>query len=115
MGVGNRTTIELECPFCKKGKIATFFVDSYTKGVVSRISAGRKEKFYTVPAEYKILGGCPECGKSKKDVQDKFDGNYREPMTKEQIVEYLKKRGLPTVIGSTPKEEKKQENKEEAQ
>ena len=110
MGVGNRTTIELECPFCKKGKIATFFVDSYNAGVVSRISAGRKEKTYKVPAEYKILGGCPECGKSKKDVQDMFDGNYREPRTKEQMVEYLKKRGLPTIIGSVKKEQKQPES-----
>ena len=36
-------------------------------------------------------------------------------MTKEQIVEYLRKRGLPTIIESATKEEKKKENEEEAQ
>ena len=112
MGVGNRTTIELECPFCKKGKIATFFVDSYLAGKTSRISSGAKTKYFHVPAEYKILSGCSECGKSKKDVQAKYDGTYREPMTKEQMAEYLKKRGLPTVIGSAKKEEKQQEDKQ---
>ena len=110
MGVGNRTTIELECPFCKKGKIPTFFVDSYQAGVVSRISAGRKEKTYNVPAEYKIMAGCEVCGKSKKDVQAMYDGTYRPERTKEQWAEYIKKKGLPTVIGSSAKEESK-ENK----
>ena len=110
MGVGNRTTIELECPFCKKGKIPTFFVDSYLAGKVSRISAGKKEKSYNVPAEYKILDGCKECGKSKKDVQAMYDGTYSPPRTKEELLEYLKKRGLPTMIASKPKEEVK-ENK----
>ena len=111
MGVGNRTTIELECPFCKKGKIPTFFVDSYNAGVVSRISAGRKEKTFKVPAEYKILGGCTECGKSKKDVQAMYDGTYKPDRTKEEWAEYLKKKGLPLIIGSVKKEEPKQEDK----
>lgn len=106
MGVGNRTTIELECPFCKKGKIPTFFVDSYNAGVVSRISAGRKEKTYKVPPEYKILGGCDTCGKSQKDVQAMYDGTYSPPRTKEELAEYLKKRGLPTVIVTVKKEDK---------
>ncbi len=105
MGVGHRTTIELECPFCKKGKIATFFVDSYRKSHTSSISNKKKVISYTEPAHYKILDGCPECGKSKKDVQDKFDGNYREPMTKEQMTEWLKKKGLPIVIESVKKED----------
>ena len=104
MGVGNRMTIELECPFCKKGKIATFFVDSYIASKTSRISAGAKTTSYSVPAEYKIMGDCPECGKSRKDIQAKYDGTYREPRTKEQQLEEWKKRGLPLVLESKNKE-----------
>jgi len=46
VGLGRKGQIELECPFCNKGRVKVFHKEGYLQGRKSHIAAGNKVKFY---------------------------------------------------------------------
>ncbi len=97
IGVGRAETRELECPFCKKGKVKVVFKESYIQANASSISAGKKYTYQKIPEKWVIKENCPACGAKKKDIQDVYDGK-RRPETKEERIRRIKEPGLPTTI-----------------
>jgi len=61
----------------------------------SRFGAGGPR--YT-KERFEVLSGCELCGKSKKEVQTALEG--KKEISHEELLERLKKRGLPLVLGS---------------
>ena len=90
---------EIECPFCHKGKIKMFHKEGHLQPSFSRISAKSAVKYHRVPDTYEVLEDCPNCGKTKKEIQKLLEGE--KEITEEdrkKIIERMKKQGLPTQI-----------------
>lgn len=100
VGLGRKGESEIECPFCKKAKVRMFHKEGYRQASTSRISGKSATTYTTIPDTYEVLEDCPNCKAKKKDIQASLDGNYRKPMTREERIAMLKKRGLPLVINS---------------
>jgi len=98
MGLGRKGEMELECPFCYKGKVKTFHKEGYLQARTSRISAGAKTKHYKAPDTCEVLEDCSHCGAKKKNIQASFDGRYRRKITHKERKELFKKRGLSLVL-----------------
>ena len=96
-GVGRHETRELQCPFCRKGKVAVNFKEGFIQASASSISAGKKYSYHKKPEVWEILEDCPECGAKKKDIQAMYDGK-KKPETKEERKKRLEDSGLPTVV-----------------
>lgn len=100
MGLGRRGEMELTCPICDEGKIRVFHKEGYIQARTSRISAGAKTKFYKQPDYYEVLEDCPNCGRSKKEIEKTFKtGKFKEISHKERL-KRIQEAGLPTVIES---------------
>lgn len=99
-GLARKGEIELECPFCIKGKVKVFHKEGYMQAKTSRISAGAKVTRQSVPDYYEVLEDCPHCGAKKKDIRDYYDGKYKKKVSHEERLKMWKKRGLPLVLGS---------------
>ena len=97
-GFGRKGEILIECPFCGKAKIRVFHKEGYFQARVSRISAGAKTTRHWVPDQYMVLEDCPHCGAKKKDIEAKLEGKDEKPKSREELIERLKKRGLPLVF-----------------
>jgi sarcosine oxidase delta subunit len=98
-GLARKGEKELECPFCGKGKIKTFYKEGYRQAHTSRISGRQATRSFQRPETYEVLEDCPVCGKTKKEIQKAFETGKTKEMTHEERIEMLKKRGLPLVIG----------------
>ena len=99
MGLGRKGEMELECPFCRKGKVKTFHKEGYIQAKTSRISAGAKIKYYKTPDMYEVLEDCPNCGRKKKEIQKAMDGEIStKQMSHEERLKRFKDAGLPLVI-----------------
>ncbi len=94
MGLGRKGESEIECPFCGKAKVRMFHKEGYLQPRVSRISAGAKTTYHRVPDTYEVLENCPNCGKTKKEIQKKLEGE--EELDHKKVLERMKKQGLPT-------------------
>lgn len=102
MGLGRKGEMELECPFCHKGKVKTFHKEGYLQAKTSRISAGAKTKYYKAPDIYEVLEDCPNCGRKKKEIQKAFDGEIStKQMSHEERIRKMKAAGLPTSFEQT--------------
>jgi len=97
-GLGRKGEIFVDCPFCEKAKIKVFHKEGYYQARVSRISAGAKTTRHWVPDQYMVLEDCPNCGAKKKDIEAMLEGRYQKKRSREEIIERLKKRGLPLVF-----------------
>jgi len=101
LGFGRKEETVMDCPFCQKGKIKVFHKEGYFQARTSRISNKSSTKQYYVPDQYDILEGCPECGKTKKQIQDECNG--KTVISHEERLERLRKRGLPLVLDNSAK------------
>ena len=99
-GLARKGEKELECPFCKKGKVKTFYKEGYMQAHTSRISGRQATRSFQRPEINEMLEDCPYCGAKKKDIQAYYDGKYKKKITHEERIAMLKKRGLPLVLDS---------------
>lgn len=98
IGLGRKGEAEIECPFCHKGKIRMFHKEGYLQGRTSRISAGAKTKVYKIPDTYEVLTDCPNCGKSKKEIQKALDTGITKELSHKERLERLQRAGIPTRV-----------------
>jgi uncharacterized protein (DUF2225 family) len=99
-GFARMSEKEIECPFCRIGKVKTLHKESFMQSDPVRISGRRSNKSYYRPETYEVLDKCPNCGKTKKEIQKAIDTGKNKELTHEERIEMLKKRGLPLVLGS---------------
>ena len=92
-------TATIKCPFCGKECVSAWHVPSHLEPKVTHISGGSKTTYHRVPETYEICGSCPNCGKSEKEMQKKFDGEEEITMDEhKKRLERFKSMGLPTKI-----------------
>ena len=94
------TEKEIECPFCKVGKVKTFYRASFMRTEAKSISGVKSSRMRVQPETYEILENCPNCGKTKKEIQRAINTGKTKEMTHEERIEAFRKRGLPLVFGS---------------
>ena len=97
-GLGRKDETLLECPFCHKGDVRVFHKEGYLQPRVSRISAGAKVRYYRMPDTYRVLEDCPECGKSKREIQRAFETGVTKEVSHEERLRRLREAGLPTRV-----------------
>ena len=68
----------LNCPFCDALTITCWVIPSHKEHHTSRGSGQSSGGYHLVSEKATVLSGCSSCGKSKKDVQAKLDGKYKE-------------------------------------
>lgn len=92
----------VECPFCHKVGVMAFHKPSYSEASTSRISNKSATTYRRVDEKYFIQGDCPKCGKSQKDIQKWYDGEYakEKELSHKERLKRLKEAGLPTKIVS---------------
>lgn len=89
-----RITKDIECPFCKKGKIKVLYKPSMLRFKVSRIAAGTKRIPYRTQEKYELLvDKCPNCGKTKRQIEKALKEGI--PPSHEEIIRRAKDAGLP--------------------
>lgn len=89
--------ISLECPFCHKGQIKIRHEEGMVSYRMTRsAAAGSKPVKFRTSDRYYVLEDCPNCGKTKKEIQEKLEG--REEIDHKKLLERLKKQGMPTRI-----------------
>jgi rubredoxin len=96
VGVGRKGQIEFLCPFCKVGKIQIYHKEGYIQSHKSHIAAGDKFTSYRVGDKYEVLEDCPNCHKSKKEIEANLEG--KSTLSHEERLKKLKERGLPTSV-----------------
>jgi sarcosine oxidase delta subunit len=100
--VSAKATIEqktVKCPFCNMGEIHVTVISEHMSVHMSH-AAGRRAQIPNYhPEQVKVQGKCPNCGKSAKEIKEFLETGKR-PMTREERIEMLKKRGLPLVLDS---------------
>lgn len=67
-----------ECPFCCKKSIAVWRIPAHREFKSSRGSGQSSSQNFIVPEKVTVMVGCKECGKTKKQVQDKFEGKLSD-------------------------------------
>lgn len=91
---------EIECPFCKKSVVRILKSESFMQAQRTHISAGTKYIYHRVPEKYKVLESCPNCGKSKKEIQKALDTGITKELSHAERLKRLRGAGLPTKIVS---------------
>ncbi len=91
----------LKCPFCGKENLKAIHKPSYMQAKTSRISAGAKITYQRVPETYQVVGSCPDCGKTAREIQDRFEGKKEIPH--EERIARMKNAGIPTAYEDNTK------------
>jgi sarcosine oxidase delta subunit len=92
--------MEIECPFCSKGKIIMYHKEGYLQAKTSRISAGAKVTMRRVGDKYIVKTNCPNCGKTKEEIERAFDTGETKQVSHEERLKRLRESGLPTRVES---------------
>lgn len=99
-GLARKGEVELDCPFCEKAKVKVFHKEGYKQAHVSRISGKSATQSFQRPDYYEVLENCPNCGKTKKEIQKALETGRTKILTHEERLEMFRKRGLPLVLES---------------
>lgn len=98
-GLARKGETEIECPFCHKGKVKMFHKEGHLQPKFSRIAAKSAVTYYRSPDIYNVLEDCPNCGKTKKEIEDVLEGKKPvKEMSHEERLKRIKEAGLPTKI-----------------
>jgi predicted RNA-binding Zn-ribbon protein involved in translation (DUF1610 family) len=93
----------VECPFCGKLGVKAFHKPSHLEPKATHISAGSGTTYHRVPESYDIVGGCPNCGKTREQIERAFDTGMTREVPHEQRLRRLREAGLPTRTKSSPR------------
>ena len=84
------------CPFCHKLTIKILHIPFVANTITSKCRAGGRTTTYQ-RERFNILSGCDACGKTKKDIEDSFDGKNSH-VSHEDRIKRLQGAGIPTRI-----------------
>lgn len=88
---------EIECPFCKKGKINVTIKSEYYSYHTSHISAKNQKIPVYHPERIEVNSSCPNCGKSKAEIKEAIKQGTLG-LSHEDRVKRLRDAGIPTRI-----------------
>jgi len=92
--LGASEIIEIQCPFCKENVLKAIHKEQTFKSQKIRITSGRSTNNIKSPARTEIISeSCPNCGKTKKEIEKALKEGKQ--VSREQIIERMKKAGLP--------------------
>lgn len=85
--------IKIECPFCKENTISTLHNPAHLEYVYSHAAGKSVKKAFTKSEKYELLvDKCPNCGKSKKDIEKAL--KHGKEQTNSEVLRRLKEAGL---------------------
>lgn len=85
--------IAMDCPFCKQKVIQVMYEPSHLEFVYSHAAGKSVKKAFNKPEKYEILSDkCPNCGKSKKDIENSL--KYGKEPSNEEVIRRLREAGL---------------------
>ena len=87
----------IECPFCHKETIRILNRPCIVNVTRSTCRAGGHNRRIQRES-HEVLSGCPECGKSQKEVEKVLDEGVVKPISHDERLKRLKEVGLPTRI-----------------
>lgn len=85
------------CPLCGRETIRILHQPFVARKSMSKSRFGAGGPKYTKERS-DVLSGCDACGKTLKEVEKSLEG--KEERNHDEMIERLRKRGLPLVIGS---------------
>jgi len=88
--------MELDCPFCHKGKIKVRYVAPTRVTRQCRGSGRTQAHTYFTREKYIIISGCPICGKTKEEVDRKVNKMENESVPSKEASKRAQESGLPT-------------------
>ena len=90
--------INIECPFCNKGKIETVHFPSTAKSRKGPYGGARQAYVRVAETTIIITEKCPVCGKSNREIEKALK-NDKSSLSHEERIKRMKNAGLPTTIG----------------
>ena len=88
---------KITCPFCNRETIEALYTPRTKRKSLARCRTGSGSMIYT-KEKYEVLSDCPNCGKSKKEIQRTLNQGTGKSLSHKEMLERLKKAGLPTKI-----------------
>lgn len=89
----------IPCPFCESGNVDALYFPSRREREATRGSGQGGSTLVRIPEKYQVLSDCPNCGKKADEIQRSLSqGNQNKPIKHQELLERLKKAGLPTRI-----------------
>ena len=104
-------TESVKCPLCQIGEIEVTTRAEYYSFSAARAFGKVKRIPVHHPEQIKVESNCPNCKARKAEIKEALEKGSSKRVSHEEMLERLKKSGLPTIIASAKKEEPKQENK----
>jgi Zn finger protein HypA/HybF involved in hydrogenase expression len=86
--------VEIECIFCKKGKVNALFYPSILQTSKSRAAGRTITKYYMTKERYEVISDCPNCGKKAKEIQKALQEGKNDPEREKKIMDRLKQQGI---------------------
>lgn len=98
---GNRPEVtdeEINCPFCKKGKIRVTKTSEYYSHHTTH-AAGRSKILPTYhPEKIKPHSNCSICKATKSDIKEALETGVTKKLSHKERLKRLREAGLPTII-----------------
>ena len=83
----------IKCPFCEVGDIITLYTPKMMVTKYARAASNKKAMNFFKNEKYEILvEKCPNCGKSKKDIERAMKQGKELP--NEEVLKRLREAGL---------------------
>ena len=87
-------TTFVPCPFCSKDVKVNYSPSvRYSKTEITA-TLGRRIKWFNTKEKYEVLEDCPNCKKSKKEIQKALEQGISKPKSKEELKKQLEELGL---------------------
>lgn len=87
---------EIECPICKKAKIAITIVPEHYSYHMARAFSKAKRIPVHHPERVTVHSKCPNCGASKKEIKETMEQGGK--VDHKELLKRLKREGLPTKL-----------------
>jgi hypothetical protein len=87
---------EIDCPFCKKGKIAITTIPEHYSYSCARAFGKVKRIPVVHPERITVHNSCKNCKKSKAEIKEAMQ--HGTTKSHEEILKRIKASGLPTRI-----------------
>lgn len=90
---------KVRCPLCDEGIIEVTFIPSVEKNnLTSTVGGNRSKTVYFSKSYYIAHNECSHCGASKEKIEKALKSDEEPKPSHENVLERMRKAGLPTRI-----------------
>jgi len=93
-------TEKLKCPFCQIGEVEVTTRSEYYSHSSARAFGKVKQIPVYHPEQIKVESNCPNCKAKKSEIKEALEKGSGKKRTHEEVLDRLKKSGLPLVLES---------------